>query len=80
MKNKEYSDLLIDEIIEMLKTNLLLMYQCNDDYLINIRNYCKEKDTIKYKPISYEELVFFTEEALADLIKTPFLYDFRPLE
>jgi hypothetical protein len=75
-----YHDKVIDEIVEMLKTNLLIQYNHNKDSLINLRDYCKDKENDKYDYLPYQQLLFFTEEALADLINTPFLYDFRPLD
>ena len=75
-----YHDKVIDEIVEMLKANLLIQYNHNKDSLINLRDYCKDKEEDKYDYLPYQQLLFFTEEALADLINTPFLYDFRPLD
>lgn len=75
-----YEEKLINEIIEMMKTNLLIYYNFDDNSCINLRNHCKDKYDTEYKSVSYQELLFFVEEALADLINCPFLYDFRPLE
>ena len=38
-----YHDKVINEIVEMLKTNLLIQYNHNKDSLINLRDYCKDK-------------------------------------
>lgn len=70
-------DFILDEITDMLRANLsLFLYQ--DDYLINLKKYCKEEHTLSFTP--YYDLLYFTEEALADLVNADFLYDFRDID
>ena len=70
-------NILINQICNFIKDNLKLMLSFNDNYLINLRQfYQKNYDKTNLK-MSYDELLFFTEEALADLINIPYLYDFR---
>lgn len=70
-------DFILDEITNMLRNNLSL-FLLNDDYLINLKKYCLEEHNLSYIP--YDDLLYFTEEALADLINVDFLYDFRGIE
>ena len=35
---------------------------------------------MKYKPLTNNELIYFTEEAIAELVNTPYLFDLRSLE
>ncbi len=64
----------------MIKDNLILQYNYNDDALINIKKYCNERLHTKYKKLDNNKLVSFTEEALAELINCDYLYDFRAFE
>lgn len=77
---KAYHEKLFDEITQVIKDNLELLYNYDDDTLINIRNYCHQNNHNKYKPLTYNQLIYFIEEAIAELVNTPYLYDFRPLE
>ena len=77
---KEYHDKIFDEISRIIKDNLELLYNYNDDALLNIKEYCNINSNKKYKPLTYDQLVYFTEEAIAEIINTPNLYDFRSLE
>lgn len=77
---KTYHEKLFDEITKLIKDNLELLYNYDDDALMNIRKYCNKNNHRKYKPLNYNELIYYTEEAIAELINTPYLYDFRPLE
>ncbi len=77
---KCYHEKVIEEIIQMLKDNLILIYNFQEDTLKNIREYCLEKAHAKYKNLDYATLVYFTEEALTELINTDFLYDFRDID
>ena len=77
---KTYHEKLFDEIIQIIKDNLELLYNYNDDALINIRKYCNKNNHQRYKPLTYNELIYYTEEAIAVLINAPNLYDFRSLE
>lgn len=70
-------EFVLDEITDMLRRNLSL-FLWNDDYLINLKKYCLEEHNLSYTP--YNDLLYFTEEALADLINVDFLYDFRDIE
>lgn len=59
------------------KNSLELMYNMNDDTLISLRDYCYKHAHHRYKPLEYNKLIFFTEEAIAEIINVPYLYDFR---
>ena len=37
---KEYHDKIFDEISQIIKDNLELLYNYNDDALLNIKEYC----------------------------------------
>ena len=75
-----YHEKLIDEMVQMIRDNLIILYNHDKDSLISVKKYCKDKLDEEYKPLHYEELVYLVDESLADLINTPFFYDFRPLE
>ena len=77
---KEYHNKIFDEISQIIKDNLELLYNYNEDALLNIKEYCNINSNKKYKPLTYDQLVYFTEEAIAEIINTPNLYDFRSLE
>ncbi len=74
----EYNiDLIIEEIINLFRDNLKL-FLINDNYLINLKEYCKKDLNLKYTP--YNTLIYFVEEALSDLVNCKYLFDFRDLE
>ena len=77
---KTYHEKLFDEIIQIIKDNLELLYNYDEDALINIRKYCHKNYKMKYKPLTNNELIYFTEEAIAELVNTPYLFDLRSLE
>lgn len=77
---KCYHEYVIDEILEIIKDNLILQYNYNEDALIDIRDYCNKKAHEKYKNLDNNTLIFFVEEAIAELVNCDFLYDFRSLE
>ncbi len=52
---KSYHERVIDEVLEVMKDNLILLYNFNDDSLINIRNYCNDRLHTRYK-ISFESI------------------------
>lgn len=70
----------IDEIIGIVKDNLILKYNYDETSLPSIREYCKKISHKRYELLPNEILINFTEEALEELINCSFLYDFRPLE
>ncbi len=71
-------DAIIDEVTNLFKDNLkLLIYNATE--LINIKKYWREHDTL-VKPLTYNELISFAEEALEALIDMPEWYDFRDLD
>lgn len=82
MIEKYYYENVIDEILEIMKTNLLLYYRNSNDTFPYLKEFCSDKEDskIKYKNLSYSKLLFFTEEALAELLNCDYLYDFRALE
>lgn len=76
---KCYHEYVIDDILQIIKDNLFLLFDFKDDALINIRDYCAKRAHKTYKHLDYDKLICFTEEALAELINTDFLYDFRDI-
>ena len=77
---KAYHEKIFDEIIQIIKDNLELLYNYNDEALLNIRKYSNQNAHQRYKELSYNNLIHFTEEAIAEIINAPYLYDFRSLE
>lgn len=77
---REYYENMFDEILQMIKDNLELLYKYNEDALINIKEYCNKNNNKEYEPLDYIKLIYYTEEALAELINAPDLYDLRLLE
>lgn len=65
-----------------MKTNLPLYYRNSDDTFLYLKEFYfdKEDSKIKYKNSNYSQLLFFTEEALTELLNRDYLYDFRELE
>ena len=81
MNKKEYYENIVEEMIEFIRTNILLYYRNVDNTFLEIKNYCLEKEeNEKYQKLDYMSLLHFTEETLTELINCPFLYDFRELE
>ena len=80
MNRKPYYEKIVDEVLGMIKDNIHTYYNFNEDSFPNIKDYCKDKYHTRYKKLSYNQLLFFTEEILVDLINCPYLYDFRELE
>lgn len=80
MIDKYYYEYAIDEIVEMIKTNILLYYRNWDKKYLDLKKYCDDKEDVKYEKIDYWNLVHFVEEVLAELINCEYLYDFRALE
>ena len=77
MKEKVVCEKVIDEILEFIKLNLIYLYLFDDEALIYLRKYCNDNILKKDKELSYNDLVFFTEEVTAELINCDSLYDFR---
>lgn len=77
---KRYHEHVFEEIAKIITDNLIVLYNYDDDALINIRKYCHERFNKRYKPLDYPTLVSFTEESIAELINYDFLYDFRDIE
>lgn len=75
-----YHEHVFNEITEIIKSNLEIMYNFDENSLINIRKYCYERAHKRYKPLDYNTLIYFTEEAISELINCSFLYDFRDIE
>lgn len=74
----EYNiDFIVEEMIKIIKDNIKL-FLYNDNYLINLKEFCKKEHDLKYTP--YNDLIFFIEEALADLINIDYFFDFRDIE
>ena len=77
---KTYHEKIFEEISKLIIDNLELLYNYNDETMLNIRKYCSKNNHRKYKSLSYNELIYFTEEALTEISNAPYLYDFRELE
>ena len=80
MNHKWYYEKVIDEIIVLLKDNLIVLYNYNDQALLELKNFCQNKIHKRYKPLCYDDLVFFTKEALYELINCNYFYDFRDMD
>lgn len=76
----EYYECLIDEIVSMIKNNILLLYRNDDNAFINMKKYCEDKNNEIYKSIDQLQLVWFVDEVLAELISQDWYYDFRDIE
>lgn len=70
-------EFIIDEITNIIKDNLLLLLN-REESLINLKRYCQKDLHLKYTP--YNDLIYFVEESLTELINTDYLYDFRDIE
>lgn len=77
---RTYHEHIFDDIAKIVTDNLIILYNYNDNALINIRNYCQNHAHKRYKPLDYFTLICFLEEALAEIINCNFLYDFRDIE
>lgn len=74
----EYNiEFIINEITNIIKDNLLLFLN-RDDTLINLKKHCHNNLRLNYTP--YNDLIYFVEEALTELINTDYLYDLRDIE
>ncbi len=80
VKAMEYYEYIIDEILNLIKDNLILKYKYDDNALINIKEYCLKKDGKKYTRLDNQTLIWLAEDALADLINADYWYDFRDIE
>lgn len=74
---KTYHEKVFEEISKIIVDNLELLYNYNDNALTNIREYCYKNKHHRYKPLSYNELIYFAEEAISEIVNAPYLYDFR---
>ncbi len=79
MKEKQYHEQVIDEIVEMIRNNIELYYNNSTEYFGGLRDFCKSNDNNK-RNLNYNQLLFLVEEALSELINCTYLYDFRTLE
>ena len=79
MVEKFYYEYVVDEIIEMIKTNLLLYYRNRDNTFEDVRKYCNKREDKVYKKLDQWTLSYFTTSALFELLNY-YLYDFRSLE
>ena len=77
---KCYYEYILDEILQMIKDNLILLYNYQEDAFINIRKYCTQRIHKSYQPLDYYTLASFTDEAIAELVNTDFLYDFMDID
>lgn len=79
MIEKYYYEKVIDEIIEMIKTNIIIYYNNDMDSFLGLRKHCNDTNNSN-KDLEYYQLLYFVEETLADLINCNYLYDFRALD
>ena len=77
---KFWHEKIIDEIVKLIKDNLILIYNYDDYSLTKIRKCCLENYTKRYKPRPYKELVEYTKEAIKEIEKQEHMYDFRDIE
>ncbi len=76
----EYYEYIINEILNLIKDNLILKYKYDDDALLNIKDYCLKNENKTYIKLDNQTLIWFTEDALADLINADYWYDFRDIK
>ncbi len=69
--------LITDEIVIIIKDNLILQYKYNDDALLDIKKYCYDKTN---KKLDYYILLLYVKEAPAELLSCTYLYDLRDME
>lgn len=79
MEEKFYYEYVVDEIVEMLKTNLLLYYRNRDNTFKDIRKYCDDRKENIYQKLDQWTLTYFTTSSLFEILNY-YLYDFRPLD
>lgn len=72
-KNIEIYDML-EDIVTIIKDNLYLLL-LKDDYLVDLKEYCKEDLALCFTP--YGDIIYFVREAMEDLLRVGYLYDFR---
>ena len=77
---KTYHEKIFEEISQLIVDNLELLYNYHDNKLINLRKYCNKMSHHRYKPLTYNELIYFTNDAITEIKNMPYLYDFRDLE
>ena len=79
MEEKSYYEYVVDEIVEMLKTNLLLYYRNRDNSFEALREFCEEREGALYEKLDPWSLSYLVNSSLYELLNY-YLYDFRPLE
>ena len=80
MKEINYYEKAIEEIVDMIKTNIYIYLTWSDETFLSLRKYCNENYDNEYKNLNYNKLLSFTKEALDELIGCQYLYDLRTLE
>lgn len=75
-----YHRKIFKEITKLITDNLEILYNYNEEALVNLKKYCNKNNKRKYNPLTYNELIYYTEEAISELINTPYLYDLRSLD
>ena len=78
--NRMLSDIIIDQIIEMIDTNVRIYFNNSDKYFKEIKKYCNENIDKEYEQLDQRLLSYFTMIVLLELSDCPFLYDYRALE
>ena len=68
---------IIEEIVEMIRTNAIIHYCNSDKGMKRLRKYCKEQE--ENEVVDSRLLKELTKEILEELGKR-YLYDFRELE
>ena len=79
MQEKMYYEYVIDEMVEMIKTNLLLYYRMRDKCFKEIKVYCNKREDDKYQKLEHVTLTHFVKSSIFELLNI-YLYDFRRLE
>lgn len=74
---KEHEEKIINEILKMIKDNIIIYYNEDKANFIQLREMCKNKND---KEIDQQKLVCLVQEVLYELMKCRYLYDFRSLE
>lgn len=75
---KEY---VINAIVNNIKENIRLYYNCNDEYFKDIKEVVKTIDEsdeyLDYFDENQEPLMMVTESTITDICRLPYIYDLR---
>ncbi len=75
-----YEEKIIEEILEMIETNIKIYYNESMSNFIELRELSRGKYDEINEQISHQKLVSLVQEVLHELMECKHLYDFRILE